>query len=353
MNEDTQRTIDEWRAAGERVAVSQVVRTYRSAPRPVGSIFAVATNGKMAGSVSGGCVEGAIYQEAQELFAGDATGPKLLYYGISDELAGDVGLACGGELWVSLDLAADRPALRRGAIVTAVTGPSAGRRLVVDEDGGTTSGDLEGDLAARALDAAREALIEEESRSLDVGDEGMLFVEVVCPPPRVVIVGAVDTAEEVCKLALQLGWRSVVVDPRKKFATAERIPHADELIAEWPQDAFPTIGIEAADHVIVLTHDPKVDDPAIAAALAAGCGYVGALGSRRTQGVRRERLAEAGVPVADLERVYGPVGLDIGAHTPAETAISIVAEVIGYRAGRSGRQLVATTGRIHPTDELE
>jgi xanthine dehydrogenase accessory factor len=353
MNEDTLRTIEQWRSEGHRVAVSQVVRTYRSAPRPVGSIFAVSDHGKMAGSVSGGCVEGAIYGEAQDLFATAGAPPRYLHYGISDELAGDVGLACGGELWVSLIEAAERPQLRRGAIVTAITGPQAGRRLVFDADTDGADGDLEGAVRNAALDAARDAVEHEESGSTDLGDEGLLFVEAVHPAHRLVIVGAVDTAEEICKLARQLGWRTVVIDPRTKFATAERMPHADEIIGSWPQDAYDQVALERADSVIVLTHDAKIDDPALEWAIRGGASYVGALGSRRTQGLRQERLVEAGLAREDVERIYGPVGLDIGAHTPAETAVSIVSEVIAHRSGRTGRALVATSGRIHPTTEPE
>ena len=353
MNEDTLQTIEQWRSEGHRVAVSQVVRTYRSAPRPVGSIFAVSDHGKMAGSVSGGCVEGAIYGEAQELFDGTVPGPRYLHYGISDELAGDVGLACGGELWVSLAESPERPSLRRGAIVTAITGPQAGKGLVLDLDTDTADGDLAGAPRDAALEAAREAVAREESTSIDLGDEGLLFIEAVHPAHRLVIIGAVDTAEEVCKLARQLGWRTVVVDPRVKFATSERLPHADKIIGKWAEDAAADVGLEQADSVIVLTHDAKIDDPALAWALNTGASYVGALGSRRTQGLRQERLLEMGVARDDVERVYGPIGLDIGGHTPAETAIAIVAEVIAHRSGRSGRQLVATTGRIHPTTEPE
>ncbi len=351
MNEDTLTTIDQWRREGHRVAISQVVRTYRSAPRPVGSMFAVSSHGKMAGSVSGGCVEGAIYGEAQELFAGTTPGPRLLHYGISDELAGDVGLACGGELWVSLAEMRDRPSLRRGAIVTAVTGPQAGGALVLDVDADTRDGDLTGTVRDAAEAAAADAVDREESLSIDLGDDGLLFVEAVHPAHRLVIVGAVDTAQEICKLARQIGWRSVVIDPRTKFATAERIPSADLIVGRWPADAYPEIELEREDSVIVLTHDPKVDDPAIEAALRAGASYVGALGSRRTQALRNERMRALGLDASDVDRIYGPIGLDIGAHTPAETAISIIGEVIAHRSGRSGRQLVATSGRIHPTTE--
>ncbi len=350
MNEDTLQTVEAWRHRGDDVAVATVVRTYRSAPRPLGSIFAVSSSGDMAGSVSGGCVEGAIYGEAQELFGGADT-PKLLHYGISDDFALDVGLACGGELWVALERHRERPALRRGAIALVVTGEQAGRRLVLDADTGTLEGEIEGDLRAAAEDEAREAVETERSRSLDLEDGTLVFVESVHPAPRMVVVGAVDTSEAVCKMANILGWRTVVIDPRAKFATRERLPSAQEIVVAWPDEAYERIGLERADSVIVLTHDPKVDDPAISEALRRGASYVGALGSRRTQATRRERLLESGVPEADLDRVHGPVGLDIGAATPQETAVSIVAEVIGARAGRSGRNLTATTGRIHATVE--
>jgi xanthine dehydrogenase accessory factor len=350
MNEDTLQTVQAWRHRGDDVAVATVVRTYRSAPRPLGSIFAVSSRGDMAGSVSGGCVEGAIYGEAQELFGG-ADAPRLLHYGISDDFALDVGLACGGELWVALDRYQERPPLRRGAIATVVTGPQAGRRLVHDADRGTFEGDIEGDLLAAIEDGCRETIETERSRSLELDDDVLAFVESVHPAPRLVIVGAVDTSEAICRLAGILGWRTVVIDPRAKFATRERLPSAQEIVVAWPDEAYENVAVERADSVIVLTHDPKVDDPAISEALRLGASYVGALGSRRTQTKRRERLAEAGVPEADLERVHGPVGLDIGADTPQETAVSIVAEVIAARAGRSGRHLAATSGRIHVVAE--
>jgi xanthine dehydrogenase accessory factor len=346
MNEDTIQTIEAWRHRGDDVAVATVVRTYRSAPRPLGSIFAVSSRGDMAGSVSGGCVEGAIYGEAQELFAG-ADLPRLLHYGISDDFALDVGLACGGELWVALDRFHERPTLRRGAIAMVVTGPQAGQRLVFDADAGTFEGDVDGELRGTIEDACRETVEEERSRSLDLDDDVLVFVESVHPAPRMVIVGAVDTSEAICRIAGILGWRTVVIDPRGKFATRERLPSAQEIVVAWPDEAYARVGLERADSVIVLTHDPKVDDPAITEALRLGASYVGALGSRRTQAKRRERLAESGVSESDLDRIHGPVGLDIGADTPQETAVSIVAEVIAARAGRSGRRLTATTGRIH------
>jgi xanthine dehydrogenase accessory factor len=351
MNEETFTTAAEWAASGQDVAVATVVRTYRSAPRPIGSAFAVSSSGAMAGSVSGGCVEGDIYGAAQELFAGGSDAPRLIHYGISDDLALEVGLACGGELWVALDRFKPRPALRRGAIATVFGGEQNGRSIIVDADAGTVEGDLEGALRETAEETAAEAIATETSRALDLEDEVTLFVESVHPAPRLVIVGAVDTAEAICRMAGTLGWRTAVVDPRAKFATAERIPSAGAILAAWPDKAYPELELEAADHVIVLTHDPKIDDPAISLALNADVGYVGALGSRRTQEKRNARLLESGNTEEQIARIYGPVGLDIGAHTPAETAVAILAEVIGYRTGRSGAPLKATTGRIHNTDE--
>ncbi|MGA0122050.1 MAG: XdhC family protein, partial [Gaiellales bacterium] len=341
-------------ARGDQVALSTVVRTYRSAPRPIGSVFAVSSSGEMAGSVSGGCVEGDIYGAAQELFRdADADGPRLIHYGISDDLALEVGLACGGELWVALDRWRPRPVLRRGAIATAFGGDQNGRSVAFDADTDTATGDLAGALRETADDLIAEAVATEASAAVDLEDGVTLFVESVHPAPRVVVVGAVDTAEALCRMARTLGWRTAVVDPRGKFATAERIPSADAIEAVWPDAAYPALALEAADHVVVLTHDPKIDDPAISLALQTGVGYVGALGSRRTQEKRNARLRESGCTDAQIERIHGPVGLDIGAHSPAETAVAILAEIIGWRSGRGGRPLRETSGRIHPTDEPE
>lgn len=348
MNDETLDTAARWAARGDDVALATVVRTYRSAPRPIGSVFAVSSSGEMAGSVSGGCVEGDIYGAAQELFtARGAEAPRLIHYGISDDLALEVGLACGGELWVALDRYRPRPALRRGAIATAFGGPQNGRSAIFDADAGTTTGDLDGDLRATADALIAEAVATETSSAIDLEDGVTLFVESVHPAPRIVVVGAVDTAEALCRMAGVLGWRTVVVDPRGKFATAERMPSAGAIHTAWPDVAYPAIGLEPADHLVVLTHDPKIDDPAISLALHAGVGYVGALGSRRTQEKRNARLRESGNTDEQIARIHGPVGLDIGAHAPAETAVAILAEIIGYRSGRSGQPLRQTTGRIH------
>ena len=349
MNDETLQTAAAWAARGDDVALATVVRTYRSAPRPIGSVFAVSSSGEMAGSVSGGCVEGDIYGAAQRLFKGEGEAPQLIHYGISDDQALSVGLACGGELWVALDRWRPPAALRRGAVARVYGGDQHGRALVVDADAGTAEGDLDGDLRATAEAAIAEAVATETSSATDLEGGVTLFVESIHPAPRLVVVGAVDTAEALCRMARTLGWRTAVVDPRGKFATPERVPSADELLVSWPDVAYPELALEAADHLVVLTHDPKIDDPAIALALQAGVGYVGALGSRRTQEQRNQRLREeAGCAPEQVDRIHGPVGLDIGAHTPAETAVAILAEIIAYRSGRGGQRLRDTTGSIHP-----
>ncbi len=345
IDEKPLRDAAAWARRGESVAVATVVRTQRSAPRPLGSRFVVSSAGTISGSVSGGCVEGDVVLAAQDLLAGGA--PRLLEYGIADEDAWQVGLACGGQVWVWAEPFDRhvRPALG-SARALAVSGPQVGRSLTLT-GAGELSGDLEGALAQAARPALDDALRLERSSSLETGD-GLLFVEAHCPPPRIVIVGAVDTSEALAAVARTLGWRSVVIDPRTAFATPERLPSADAIVTRWPQDAYPEIDLGAADHVVVLTHDPKLDDPAITGAIEAGARYVGALGSRRTQAKRRARLLAAGVPEAELERIRGPVGLDIGALSPAETAVAIAAEIISARSGRDGRPLVETSGRIHP-----
>jgi xanthine dehydrogenase accessory factor len=353
MNDETLQTAAAWAARGDQVALATVVRTYRSAPRPIGSVFAVSSSGEMAGSVSGGCVEGDIYSAAHELFAGGEDAPRLMHYGISDDLALEVGLACGGELWVSLEPYRPRPALRRGAIAHVFGGDQNGHVLCFDADTDGLTGDLTGTLRAVAEEAIAEAVATEASSATDLEDGVTLFVESIHPAPRVVVVGAVDTAEALCRMAGTLGWRTAVVDPRTKFGTKERMPSTDVLLTSWPDKAYPELELEAADHLVVLTHDQKIDDPAISLALNLGVGYVGALGSRRTQEKRNQRLLESGNTEEQIGRIHGPVGLDIGAHSPAETAVAILAEIIAYRSGRSGQRLKDTTGRIHPTAEAD
>ena len=296
-----------WRARGdERVVVATLVAARGSAPRPVGSKLAVSERGELAGSVSGGCVESEIYEEAQAALAGGE--PKLLSYGISDEQAWSVGLPCGGEI----DVFVERTSWEE---LTPVLGAiESGDRF---------------------------------TRTTVLDDEGREFVEEYGPPPLLLIFGAVDTAEALCKAAKQLGWRTIVADARTKFATAERIPSADELLVEWPDQVLAHTEPDAWTAVVVLTHEDRFDIPALAGALRSDAFYVGALGARKNQERRRERLLEEGLSEEEIDRIAGPVGLDIGAETPAETAVSILAEILAVRAGRPGGSLKQSKGRIH------
>jgi xanthine dehydrogenase accessory factor len=229
----------------------------------------------------------------------------------------------------------------RGALFTFVEGNGLGRKLLVLESG-ERAGEGPEELAAQAPELIR------EGRNLTLELEGArVFCEIVGPPPLLVVFGAVDTAEALCAAARLLGWRTAVVDARARFATRERIPSADELVVAWPEEALERLRPDHASAIVVLTHDDKFDIPALAGALASDAFYVGALGSRRNQERRRARLLEEGVGEQELERISGPAGLDIGGDTPAETALSIMAEILARRAGRPGGPLAESPGRIH------
>jgi xanthine dehydrogenase accessory factor len=312
-----------WRDNGERVAIATVVATRRSAPRPVGSKLAVSEKGELAGSVSGGCVESDVVLAAQEVLAGGV--PRLLTYGITDEMAFGVGLPCGGEIDVFLEELHDEE--RPEVTLTVVAGEEVGERLDDPE------------LAHTARRRGR-------SHTFELG-ERTVFADVQAQPPRLFVYGAVDTAEALCRAAKQLGWRTVVADARTSFATRDRIPSADELLVLWPDDALEQAQPDVDTAVLVLTHDDKFDLPLLEAVLRTDAFYVGALGSRRNQERRRALLLERGVEEDDLDRIAGPAGLDIGADTPAETALSMLAEILAVRAGRAGGRLKDAKTRIH------
>jgi len=314
-------------------AVATVIATRRSAPRPVGSKLLVTEEGSMQGSVSGGCVESEVYEACRDVLRGER--PQLLTYGISDEQAFQVGLPCGGEIDVFVQ-EEDRELTER------IESLGDGRAvLFTDLELGSQRLALEGEdpLADELLRGGHSKVVELDGRRT--------FAEVFGPAPRLLVFGAVDTAEALCAAAKRLGWRTIVADARGRFATAERIPSADELIVAWPEDVLERVQPDHATAVVVLTHDEKFDLPALAGTLETDAFYVGALGSRRNQEKRRERLLDAGVSEEALERIHGPAGLDLGAHTPAETALSILAEILAVRAGRAGGALRAATQRIH------
>jgi xanthine dehydrogenase accessory factor len=235
----------------------------------------------------------------------------------------------------------------RAALITVIAGGELGRKLLVRPDGATEGGLGGSALDAAAIEAAEELMWDERCEQREVGDV-VLFVDVTAPAPRLVVFGAVDYAVALCRLARAAGWRPFVCDPRSQFATAERFPGAERVIAAWPADAFAEIGdIDRATYIAVLTHDPKLDDTVLELALRSEAPYVGAMGSRRAQAQRRERLLAAGLPEALIERIAAPIGLDLGAISPEETALSIMAEVVAVRNGRDGGRLSQAAGRIH------
>jgi xanthine dehydrogenase accessory factor len=320
--------IERWRGRGERFALATVVATRRSAPRPVGSKLAVSEGGELAGSVSGGCVENEVYGVAREVLEGAP--PQLLSYGISDDQALSVGLPCGGEI----DVFVQEPAPE--VLERVLDAVAREERAVVLTD-----------LATGEQRLARDAELERGRSRLVELDGRRMFADVYGPPPRLLVFGAVDTAEALCRAAKSIGWRTIVADARGRFATEERIPSADELVIAWPDEVLARVQPDHATAVVVLTHDDRFDIPALQGALGGEAFYVGALGSRRNQERRRERLLEAGLAEEAVDRIAGPAGLDIGADTPAETALSILAEILAVRSGRGGGPLKEAPGRIH------
>ncbi len=366
-----------WRSGGT-AGLATVVRTIRSAPRPAGAALVVAPDGSVSGSVSGGCVEGAVYELATEVVGAGL--PALQRYGISDDDAFAVGLTCGGLLDVFVEplsqttfpeldvVAAAIGAHRPIAVATVIAHPDRarlGRRLIVDpyRHLGTLGSERADaavvDDARGLLVAGRTAVLsygpdgERLDESSGVTDTGMeVFVASYAPRPRMLIIGAIDFAAALAQQAAFLGYRVTVCDARPVFATPARFPAADQVVVDWP-DRFlrgqQDLGeIDGRTAICVLTHDPKFDVPALAVALRLPqVGYVGAMGSRRTHLDRLARLGEAGLTETDLDRLSSPIGLDLGARTPEETAVSIVAEIIARRWGGGGRPLTAVDGRIH------
>jgi xanthine dehydrogenase accessory factor len=341
--------IERWRARGEKIALATVIATRRSAPRPIGAKFAVSDQGEMAGSVSGGCVENEVYSHAREVLEGAK--PRLLSYGISDDEAFTVGLPCGGEIDVFVDAAPDALLDRligviegeeRAVLFTVVEGEPLGAELLITE-AGERLGEGPEELAGRVEELLRGG----RNRLLELDSGTKVFADLYGPRPRLLVFGAVDTAEALCRAAKLIDWRTIVADARGKFATAERLPSADEVIVAWPEEALARVRPDYQTAVVVLTHDDKFDVPALKGALETDAFYVGALGSRRNQARRREQLLEAGLSQEQIDRIAGPCGLDIGADTPAETALSILAEILASRARREGGPLKQAKRRIH------
>jgi len=372
--------LDWWRA-GRTVGVGTVVATFESSPRPPGAAMLVGPDGEAVGSVSGGCVEGAVYELAEQVVASGS--PVLQRYGVSDESAYAVGLTCGGilDVWVEKvspqtwpdlgDLAADIEAGRPVAVATVVAHPDParlGRRLTLHPAGGAATGGANtrhtGSLGTERIDEAVAddalgLLAAGRSGTLEYGPEGerrgegmRVFVSTFAPKPRMLVFGAIDFAAAVARVGAFLGFHVTVCDARPIFATASRFPEADEVVVEWPHRflrAEVAEGrVDERTVICVLTHDPKFDVPLLEIALRLpAVGYVGAMGSRRTHDDRVKRLREEGLTDVELARLASPIGLDLGARTPEETAVSIAAEIIALRWGGQGERLGELAGPIH------
>jgi len=364
----------EWWEAGETVGMGTVIATFRSAPRPPGASMLVGPDATAVGSVSGGCVEGAVYERAQEV-VGDGA-PVLERYGVSDDDALAVGLTCGGilDVWVERvsrasfpelgEVAADLRAGRPVAVATVVDHPDPARlgtRLVIRPgDDPATAARLWSDRATDAVrDDALGVLAAGTNQTLTYGPDGerrgegmRVFVWGFAPKPRLLVFGAIDFAAAVARVGGFVGYDVTVCDARPVFATASRFPDADRVVVDWPHRylaAERDAGrLDGRTVVTVLTHDPKFDVPLLEVALRLPeVAYVGAMGSRRTHDDRLARLREKGLTDDELARLSSPIGLDLGARTPEETAVSIAAEIIAGRWGGSGERLAATSGRIH------
>lgn len=351
--EDILPRIRKWMADGQPVALATIVEVERKAPRGAGAAMAVSPRGEIAGSLSGGCVEPALVEEARSVLEDGRS--RVVSFGISDDQAFGVGLSCGGTIHVLVErLAAGRgddllhvlaEAIHAGkaAAIVSVLGAAEGSRVAIgskllafeDEDVGMrgSSGDPSADVAlakeARAM-LGRGACERKTIAGVDA------FVQSFFPPPTLYVVGAVHPAADLCRAGKLAGFRVVVCDPRSPFATPERLPDADEIAREWPDAYLSRQPLSTRDAVCILTHDIKFDVPALVTALARETGYVGAMGSRKTHSRRVERLREEGVSEEALSRIHAPIGLDIDAETPAEIAISVVAEIIANRHRKTG-----------------
>jgi xanthine dehydrogenase accessory factor len=337
--------LDRWQRTGEAVALATLVAVQRSAPRPPGARMAVTRGGAPAGSIAGGCVEGDLYERALEVL--DTGRPALVHYGIADDLAFQVGLSCGGAVDVLVEpFVADAPweAVRQAverqqaAALAVALSPTAliGRRSAVVGDGETV-GAIDPALDQAVVSAARQLILDEGTRVLSLpwrGQETSVFIEAFLPQPHLLIVGATHAAIVLTQMAKQLGFRVTVIDARSLFATPERFPDADALLRVWPDEALAGISLDRYSYVVILTHDPKFDLPTLAYALRSPTRYIGAMGSRTTHEGRKQELRRQGFGDADFGRIHAPIGLDLGARSPEEVAVAILAEIVAVRNGR-------------------
>ncbi|WKZ47339.1 MAG: XdhC family protein [Anaerolineales bacterium] len=325
--------VQKWIDTGESIALATVVQTWGSAPRKVGSHMAFTASGKITGSVSGGCVENAVIEAGMQVLKTNQ--PQLLHFGVADETAWEVGLACGGSIDIFVNKLNTEFFQRLKSIlddqssaihVTAISGSShfLGKEIIITDDQqvfGSIGNEWDEQVFNLAMDIPT-------SRRVMLNEETEVFVNIIQSQPTLVIVGGVHIAQALSSMAKMLGYTTILIDPRKAWGSEERFPNVDVLHQSWIDDAFAKIKINSSTAIASLTHDPKIDDPAIKLALSSPAFYVGALGSKTTNAKRRERLLNDGVSESQLARLHAPIGLDIGASTPEEIALAIMSEVV-------------------------
>ena len=315
------QTASTWQSAGRKVAVAWVIETWGSAPRPVGSVLVIDADGAMEGSVSGGCVEGAVLVEALEAMEDNM--PRVLEYGVSDDEAFAVGLACGGRIRVLVDPMTDP--LKAALLSDLAQAAAEGRAIAYVADLTVDRRELAG-----SEDFPDRFRLDQSG----IEPDGQTFVAVLSPPLRMIIVGAVHIAQHLTGMARAAGFLPIIVDPRSAFGSPDRFP-GETIVEEWPDAALKALAPDHRTAVVTLTHDPKLDDPAIMETLRGRAFYLGCLGSRRTHAKRVGRLAAAGFEDADIARIHAPVGLDLGGRAPGEIAVSIIAQVVQILRGQT------------------
>ncbi|MAJ60378.1 MAG: hypothetical protein CBC48_10395 [bacterium TMED88] len=344
------KKIDQWIEAGEEVALATLIDTHGSSPRPAGARFCCTRTGQMVGSVSSGCIEGDVFERALEVMRDEQ--PTIQRYGIEAADGIAVGLSCGGEVDVLIEPFKSDEAWQ--AVVKAVSDRQAiahcvalepndlqGRHMAFDESGqryGSIHPGIDASIVeqtVKLLEDGGQSQIEEMSGA----EPFRVFVQALAPPPRLLVIGATHTAMPLVEMASTLGFETFVIDPRSPFAHRDRFPTVDHLLLEWPDQALSSLTLDRRCHILTLSHDLKFDIPALACALRSPVRYIGALGSRRTHAGRLDRLRELGFDDVDLVRIHTPVGLDLGARTPEEIALAILAEIVAVRHERTGQSL--------------
>jgi xanthine dehydrogenase accessory factor len=345
---DIAARLREWQRQGKRYVLVTLIKVDRSAPKPPGAAMAVSEDGTVLGSVSGGCVESALHEEADAVLKSGR--PKTVSYGITDDEGFEIGLACGGQLHLFVDAPAlpDRlfdeiQRARPVAVALITSGPAAAERLVVWPDGSTSSVGAQGTVGfgdavfRQRIAADAQELLTKQASALRSYPQGDVFIQTFAPPADMYIFGAADFSAPLAKMGKFLGFQVTVIDPRPVFATKDRFPDADQIVVEWPDTFLARAPVGPGTAICVLAHDAKFDLPALQQALKTDAGYIGAMGAKRTNEERFRKLREAGCTDEQLARIKAPIGLDIGGRSPEETAVSIAAQIIAWRSGKLER----------------